>query len=132
MTPPNTATLLQRAQAKLRAVSATAAQKAAAIDAQELAEADALARVENDARAAAQAEADAIAELHRQVAELQQKQEAERIAALWAETLAHPGLATLWDRMDVAAARLAAAPHGAENLRTRSSIALERSTGIVT
>ena len=131
MTPPNS-TLLQRAQAKLQSINATAAEKAAAITAKENAEAAELAQIEADARAVAQAEQDVVDAARAEVDRLQRQIEADRIAAVWAETLAHPGLATLWDRVDAAAARLAGAPHGAENLQVRSSIALERSTGIVT
>lgn len=130
MSPLDTLARLKRAQMKAQEYAAAHAAKAAAEAAAERAEAERLAKIEADERAARQAEKDKVDAANAEVERLQAELEEERVAALWAETLAHPALATLWDRVDAAAALLAASPHGKENLRVRSSIALERATGI--
>lgn len=130
MNPANTLNRLKRAQAQLQAVNATAAEKAAVIAEKERTEAAVIAQIEADERAAARAEQDIVDAAHAEVAKLQAQLEAERIAALWAIVNADPALADVWDRAELDAARLDAAPHGAEGIRVRAELALRRSTGI--
>ena len=132
MAPLDTLNRLKRAQKDLQDVASAHAKKAAAEAAAEQAEADRIAKIEADDRAVRQAEKDRVDAAHAKVDALQRQLEDERIAGLWADQLAQPALASLWNRVDAADALLKANPHGHPNLKIRASIALERATGIPT